>query len=203
MLSASKPSSGRIAATGGILAARRAGTITDSIVMPTPTRNGHDDRARQQHGAVSGKPAPAALKTAIEPRATRMPPPMPSDRGDRPTSPAPRRRSSAAPGCRAAPTARISASSRSRWPIVIWNTLLMRKALTKAVTKAKPEQAVAERADDRVDARALLSSIEHLAGDRPRCPAGSISSIRACTVGRVGALVDGDVDAVELVAGAE
>ena len=35
--SAAKPISGRIAATGGIFAARRAGTSTDSSVTPTPT----------------------------------------------------------------------------------------------------------------------------------------------------------------------
>ena len=43
---AAKPNSGRIAATGGIFAARRAGTSTDSSVMPIPTIADDDDRAR-------------------------------------------------------------------------------------------------------------------------------------------------------------
>ncbi len=36
-----------------------------------------------------------------------------------------------------APTARRSASSRRRWPIVMPNTLLITNAATNAVTKAK------------------------------------------------------------------
>ena len=78
VLSASKPSSGRIAATGGILAARRAGTMTDSSVMPTPTTKAIRTVRGSSTVPVSGNPAPAELKTLINPRATRMPPPMPS-----------------------------------------------------------------------------------------------------------------------------
>ena len=47
---ATKPSSGRIAATGGIFAARRAGTMTDSIVMPDAHEGGHEDGPWQQDG---------------------------------------------------------------------------------------------------------------------------------------------------------
>ena len=77
VLSASKPSSGRIAATGGILAARRAGTITDSSVTPTPTITAMITVRGSSTIDVSGNPAPAALNTARRPWATRMPPPMP------------------------------------------------------------------------------------------------------------------------------
>ena len=77
-LSASNPSSGRMAATGGTLAARRAGTMTASIVMPTPTRNAISTVKGLSTVSLDGKPAPAALKRLIMPRATRMPPPMPT-----------------------------------------------------------------------------------------------------------------------------
>jgi hypothetical protein len=77
-LSASNPSSGRIAATGGIFAARRAGTITDSNVMPTPTRNANTMVRGCSTVDVLGNPAPAELNTASRPRATSTPPPMPS-----------------------------------------------------------------------------------------------------------------------------
>ena len=78
VLIASNPSSGRIAATGGMRAARRAGTMTDSIVTPMPTMAAMITVRGSSTVDVSGKPAPAALKTARRPRATRMPPPMPS-----------------------------------------------------------------------------------------------------------------------------
>ena len=48
-LSASNPSSGRMAATGGTLAARRAGTMTASIVMPTPTTKAISTVQRLEH----------------------------------------------------------------------------------------------------------------------------------------------------------
>ncbi len=78
LLSASKPSSGRIAATGGIFAARRAGTMTDAIVMPTPTTNAMMIVRGVITVPVSGNPAPAALKREISRRATPMPSPMPT-----------------------------------------------------------------------------------------------------------------------------
>ena len=62
LLMASKPSSGRIAATGGILAARRAGMITESSVMPTPTRTATTIVRGSSTVSLSGKPIPAELK---------------------------------------------------------------------------------------------------------------------------------------------
>ena len=78
VLIASNPSSGRIAATGGIRATRRAGTMTDSSVTPMPTMAATTTVRGSSTVEVSGNPAPAALNTLISPRATRMPPPMPS-----------------------------------------------------------------------------------------------------------------------------
>ena len=67
VLSASNPSSGRIAATGGTFAARRAGMITDASVMPTPTRNANRIVRGSSTVALLGKPAPAELKIEISP----------------------------------------------------------------------------------------------------------------------------------------
>ena len=61
MLRTSKPSSGRIAATGGMLAARRAGMMTDSMVMPTPTTKANRIVRGSSTVSLSGKPSPAAL----------------------------------------------------------------------------------------------------------------------------------------------
>ena len=72
-LSASNPSSGRIAATGGIFAARRAGMMTDAIVMPTPTTNAMTTVNGRRTVAVLGNPAPAELKTWISSLATPTP----------------------------------------------------------------------------------------------------------------------------------
>ena len=71
--SAAKPISGRIAATGGIFAARRAGTSTDSSVTPTPTMTDTMIVRSWSWSAVSGKPAPAALNRAMMPLATPSP----------------------------------------------------------------------------------------------------------------------------------
>ncbi len=79
---AANPSSGRIAATGGIFAARRAGTMTDSMVMPIPT----SAAIRMVRGSMtisaSGNPAPAASKRAMRPRATSRPPMRPNTVAD-------------------------------------------------------------------------------------------------------------------------
>ena len=136
VLRASKPSSGRIAATGGILAARRAGISTARTVIPTPTRKAITTAIGVSTIGKSGKPAPAALKMARISLATPMPAKMPmtvamTDITNASTTIS-RRTWRPAP-----PTARSRASSRRRCPIVMANTLLIRKALTKAVMKAK------------------------------------------------------------------
>ncbi len=59
---AANPSSGRIAATGGIFAARREGTMTDSIVTPMPTIAATTTVRGRSTGVEDGKPAPIALK---------------------------------------------------------------------------------------------------------------------------------------------
>ena len=77
VLSASKPSSGRMAATGGILAARRAGTITDSSVMPTPTTTAMMMLRGSSTVPASGKPSPAELNSESMSFATPTPPRIP------------------------------------------------------------------------------------------------------------------------------
>ena len=127
---------GCIAATGGIFAARRAGMRTDNIVTPIPTIVATITVRGSSTVPVGGNPAPMALNSAMIRRATAMPPKMPIAV---PITPIP----SASVAIRRltwvafAPIARSSASSRSRCPIVIWKTLLMMNAATKAVTKAK------------------------------------------------------------------
>ncbi len=133
---AANPSSGRIAATGGILAARRDGTMTDAIVMPMPTSAAITTVRSWSTVWVSGNPAPAASKAAMRPRATSTPPRTPDNVANTPSTKASTeiiQRTWRAE----APTARRSASSRNRCPMVIWNTLLMMNALTNAVMKAK------------------------------------------------------------------
>ena len=70
-LSAEKPTSGRIAATGGMRAARMAGTSTDSRVMPTPTIAATTTVRGFMSSGVGGNPPPAPLKAAMMPCATR------------------------------------------------------------------------------------------------------------------------------------
>ena len=138
---AANPSSGRIAATGGIFAARRDGTMTDAIVMPMPTSAAITTVRTWSTVRVSGNPAPAASKAAIRPRATSSPPRTPNIVANMPST-----KASAEIIQRTwraeAPTARRRASSRNRCPIVIWNTLLMMNALTNAVMKAKTSNPV-------------------------------------------------------------
>ena len=62
VLSASNPSSGRIAATGGTLAARRAGMITDASVMPTPTRKANRIVRGKQHRGAAGEPGAGGVE---------------------------------------------------------------------------------------------------------------------------------------------
>ncbi len=112
-LSATNPSSGRIAATGGIREARRAGTITDINVTPIPTIA----EAMTVRGNITieipGNPAPAALKMPMMPRATKSPPNTPITVATTATA-----RASSTIMRRTceplAPTDRSSASSRSR-----------------------------------------------------------------------------------------
>jgi hypothetical protein len=121
--------------------ARRDGTMTDAIVMPIPTSAATTTVRGPNTVAVSGNPAPAASNAAMRPRATRRPPNTP-----RTVETTPRPRASSVIMRRTwrpdAPTARRRASSRSRWPIVIWKTLLMMKALTNAVMNAKMSRPV-------------------------------------------------------------
>ena len=178
-LSAAKPSSGRIAATGGILAARRAGMMTAHIVMPTPTRNAISTERGFSTSEKSGKPAPAALKMPMISLATSIPPPMPmivattdmisastmiSRRTWRPLP----------------PMARSSASSRRRWPIVMAKTLLMRNALTKAVMKAKINRPVPNGPMNELTA--LIASLLSVSRVTTSTLSGRACSSACCTV---------------------
>ena len=81
-LSAAKPSSGRIAATGGILAARRAGMMTAHIVMPTPTSERHQHRARLQHEREVGEAGAGGVEDADDQLGDEHPAADADDRGD-------------------------------------------------------------------------------------------------------------------------
>src|SRR4029079_15697333 len=72
-LIAANPTSGRIAATGGTLAARRAGKITLAIVTPTPTISDTITAAGLSTSEDDGKPAPLALNTEMISLATPNP----------------------------------------------------------------------------------------------------------------------------------
>ena len=178
-LSTSKPSSGRIAATGGMRAARSAGMMTAAIVTPTPTTKAQMTVRGSSFNAVSGKPAPVALNTARMPLATSRPPPMPTTVAISDMISASRKiiRRTWRPE---APTARSSASSRSRWPIVMANTLLMRNALTKAVMKAKIRRPVPN-GPMKLLTWSLASSI-NVARSTISVPSGRTSAMRWRTV---------------------
>ena len=85
LASAPKPTSGRIAATGGMRLARHAGTIDESNVTRMPTARA----AMIVRGLMivdeSGNPAPMALNSAMIPLATRAPKPMPRTEASAPT----------------------------------------------------------------------------------------------------------------------
>ncbi len=129
---------------------------------------------------VSGKPAPAALNRAMMPLATPSPPMT------MPSTVAVTEMMSASATIRRrtcfvlAPTARISASSRRRWLIVMPNTLLMMNALTKVVMKAN-----ASRPLPKIEMNELMSSAASSATCWPVTTSvrgGRMSSIAAVTV---------------------
>ena len=95
---------------------------TDASVMPTPTAKAQPIVRGRRTVEEAGKPAPAELKIAISSFATPMPPAIPAIVAITDITSASKKmsRMTCPPF---APTARIMASSRSRWPIVIWNTL--------------------------------------------------------------------------------
>ena len=64
---AAKPSSGRIAATGGIFAARRDGTITDDHGDADADERCDDDRAQLEHGLGVGETGPGGIERGDEP----------------------------------------------------------------------------------------------------------------------------------------
>ena len=91
--------------------------------------------------ARSGKPPPWDWNNLRISLATPMPPAMPTMEDTTPIS------SDSVSTERVtwrfrAPTARSSANSRTRWPRVVLNTVLMRNPATNSVTKAKTSNAV-------------------------------------------------------------
>ena len=72
-----KPISGRIAATGGILLARKAGTIAAVTVTPMPTKSEARMVRVEMVIVADGNAAPVALKSAVMPFDTPTPPKMP------------------------------------------------------------------------------------------------------------------------------
>ena len=134
-----KPTSGRMAATGGMRPARAAGTKAATRVTPRPTNSDTAMVRAEMTVDADGKAAPVALNSAVMPFETRTPPAIPSAVASRPMMPdSPRiimriwRMS--------APMARSSASSRRRWLTMIANVLKIRNALTNREIAAKPRR---------------------------------------------------------------
>ena len=175
--------------------------MTDAIVMPMPTSAAITIVRDLEHGLGVGESGPGGVEGGDEAacdqqrrRAT------PNNVASTPSTKASAEiiRRTWRPD---APTARRSASSRSRWPIVIWNTLLMMNALTNAVMKAKTSRPVPN-----TPTNWLTSSAVSWATCSPVTTSvcgGRMSSIARCTVGDVGAVGDRDVDRVDLAVGAE
>ncbi|CAB4590835.1 unannotated protein [freshwater metagenome] len=127
----------RIAATGGIRPACTAGASVAAIVTPTPTSSATTTVRPAMIVPACGNPAPPALKIAVSASDTPTPPSSPIAVASRAiTNDSP---STIVRTCRPlAPMARSSASSRTRWPTMIRNVLLIRNALTNSAISAKP-----------------------------------------------------------------
>ncbi len=112
----------RMAATGGTLAARRAGKRAATSVTSTPTVIELRMVVVEITGAVAGTPIPAASSRALSPTARPMPAANPSKDATIPTARASRKIDpSTCP--RPAPMARSRATSRVRWATMIENVL--------------------------------------------------------------------------------
>ena len=101
----------------------------------------------------------------------------------------------------APPTARSRASSRRRWPIVMANTLLIRKALTKAVMKAKISSPVPNGPMNSLTL-SFDSSMQRLLIDDLGVVGEHLGDL-LLDGGDVLAVGDADVDGVEVALGAE
>ncbi len=112
----------RIAARGGTLPARRAGSHADDTVTMTPTTIVLTTAAAVTTRPLLGMSMPRPFSSAVRPLDSPMPPTMPSTD---PTSPTTTDSASIAREIclRLAPTARRSAFSRWRWAALIENTL--------------------------------------------------------------------------------
>jgi hypothetical protein len=112
----------RMAAIGGTVAARRAGKIADTRVMPVPTSSDDTTAEAGTMIGVSGPANPISRSNALRPMARRIPNPTPTAEATAPTAAA---SSITEPSTcrRLAPTARSRASSRVRWATMIENVL--------------------------------------------------------------------------------
>ncbi len=125
-----------IAATGGILAARRAGSQAASIVTSTPTANAAATAVGETISGPAGVFAPKADIAERSPVASPSPRAKPTTDASAPTTSA----SSSTERLtwrREAPTARISASSLVRWATSMVKVLEIRKMPTKSAIAAK------------------------------------------------------------------
>ena len=129
------------AATGAIRTARRAGTIADTTVTPTPTTIATTTVRASNTSGDDGSTIPNAFSSALRPIAATTPRPRPISDAASPISAAsPRTERNT---CRRlAPTTRSSASSRVRWPTVIENVLKIVKPPTNSAIPPKISSAV-------------------------------------------------------------
>ena len=146
--------------------------------MPIPTTAAATTVRGWMIVCASGNPAPAALKRITITRATITPPTRPSNVAISPSAKASATiiRRTCLPE---APTARSRASSRSRWPMVIWKMLLMMNAATNAVMNAKIKRPVPNTSTNELTPSALSSATCSPVTTSVR--SGSTSSMAACT----------------------
>jgi hypothetical protein len=169
----------RIAATGAIFAARRAGISAAAAVTSTPTAN----EAMIVRGSTSvgpgGNSAPIALNSALSPSATPMPASSPTADAISPTT-------TDSPSTdrviwrRLAPSARISASSLVRCAIRIENVLKMMNAPTNSATPANTSRNVLKKLSPFL--MSLACSSANAWPVMASAPLGSAAAIRSRSV---------------------
>ena len=128
-------------ATGEMREALMAGTNEAMTVKPTPTTTAHITVRSVSGSELSGSAAPSALNRPLSPRAPSMPKPSPATEATMPMiadSVSTDRRTCWG----VAPMARISDSSRTRWPSTMLNVLEMMNMLTNSTMKANTSRIV-------------------------------------------------------------
>ena len=145
----------RIAAMGGMRAARSAGAIAATTVTIMPSTYDQMNAAAGIAMSLAGMSRPRAPRRALSPAARKMPATKPTVDATSPTSTASNRTEPSTWRC-PAPMARSSASSRLRCATTIENVLKMMKEPTSRATTPKISRKVLK--NDRLSFRSLWLS---------------------------------------------